>query len=290
LELFLSVIETGSVTEAAARAGLSPGAVSQQLHKLAAETRAELFVKSGRKLKVTPAGRRLAERAGPLLAHLKELRQEFGGGPDTDARPFHLASGATTLIHRLGPALRLLRRRYPKSHIQVTVAATEEMVEGLLSRRFDLAIISLPLEDQRLNIVPLYDEELLLLQPSARRVTGWHVGSVAVEELTRLPFLLYPPHSNMRMLIDRFFAGLGVDPEVIMEASDTEVIMRLVESGFGQAILPEYALRRNPRHFRVMRVDGKRLVRRQALATVRTAYPRLLTCEIAGFLKQRLGK
>jgi DNA-binding transcriptional LysR family regulator len=164
------------------------------------------------------------------------------------------------------------------------------MVEGLLSRRFDLAIISLPLEDERLNIVPLYDEELLLLQPSARRVTGWHVGSVAVEELTRLPFLLYPPHSNMRMLIDRFFAGLGVDPEVIMEASDTEVIMRLVESGFGQAILPEYALRRNPRHFRVMRVDGKRLVRRQALATVRTAYPRLLTSEIAGFLKQRLGK
>lgn len=290
LEIFLSVIETGSVTAAAARMGLSPGAVSQQLQKLAGEVRSELFVKAGRRLKVTPAGMRLAERARPLLAHLEELHQEFGGDADGDSRPFHMATGVTTLIHRLGPSLRMLRRRYPKSHIQVTVAATEEMVEGLVSRRFDLAIISLPVDDARLHIVPLYEEELLVLQPSPRRLTGWHVGTVAPEELRRLPFLLYPPHSNMRMLIDGFFRELALEPEVIMEASDTEVIMRLVESGFGQAILPEYALRRSPRHFRAMRVEGRRLVRRQAIATIRSTYPRMLTSDIAGFLRQRLGK
>ena len=84
-------------------------------------------------------------------------------------RPFHFATGVTTLIYQLGGLLRQLRKRYPNAEIRVTVGVTEEMVAGLLDRRFDLALISLPVSDANLRLIPLFDEELLIVRPSAKK-------------------------------------------------------------------------------------------------------------------------
>ena len=93
------------------------------------------------------------------------------------------------------------------------------------------------------------------------------------EELADAPFLLYPQRSNMRLSIDAFFHQLGITPRVIMEADDTEAIKRLVESGFGYSILPEFSLRGQSRFLELFRVAGHRLVRRQALAMPRYGVP-----------------
>ena len=288
LELFLAVMEHASVRKAAERMNLSPGAVSLQLHNLAASLNTELFVKSGKRLLPTPDALRLAERSRELLRQVRDIEHEFENDPSVDSRPFHFASGATTLIHRLGRPLRLLRKQYPNTTIQVTVSPTEEMVAGLLERRFDLALISLPFPVENLSVIPLFDEELLILRPSPTSIRGWHVGSIQPRELDSAPFLLYPRRSNMRTLIEGFFSEIGVHPRVTMEADDTEVIKRLVESGFGCSILPEFALRSQPRFFQTFRVPGHPLVRRQALAMARSQHPRALTLSIAQFLQTAL--
>lgn len=288
LELFLAVVGAESLTQAARDRGLSAGAVSQQLAKLSAEIGVVLMARAGRGLVLTPEGEQFADRARHLLKEVDELRHSFGGDAELDTSPFHFATGATTLIHGLSRPLRALRRRYRRAEIRLTVANTEEMVEGLLKRRFDLALISLPVEDERLNLTPLYQEELLLLRNSDKALSGWRVGSVKRKDLNSEPFILYPPESNMRQLIDQHFHSLSVTPRVSMEAADTEVILRMVEAGFGQSILPEYALRRSPRFFKAMRVEGARLFRRQALASLRSAYSRPLTHAIAKFLQASL--
>jgi DNA-binding transcriptional LysR family regulator len=61
-----------------------------------------------------------------------------------------------------------------------------------------------------------------------------------------------------------------------------------VESGFGYSILPEFALRDQPENLRVFRVPGRKIVRQQALAMVRTEHPRALTLQVAKFLEQRI--
>src|SRR5450755_4909864 len=137
LELFLAVMEYGSVTRAAEHVYLSPGAVSVQLHNLAIELHSDLFVRLGKRFVPTPAAERLSELAKGVVRQVRAIEQLFAKDPAQDMRPFHLATGATTLIHRLGRPLRLLRRQYPNTKIQVTVCATEEMVAGLLDRRFD---------------------------------------------------------------------------------------------------------------------------------------------------------
>ena len=91
-----------------------------------------------------------------------------------------------------------------------------------------------------------------------------------------------------RFSIDTFFHQLGITPRVIMEADDTEAIKRLVESGFGYSILPEFSLHGQSRFLELFRVAGHRLVRRQALAMPRSEYPRPLTQSIAGVIHTAL--
>jgi DNA-binding transcriptional LysR family regulator len=90
-------------------------------------------------------------------------------------------------------------------------------------------------------------------------------------------------------MIDRFLDNLGLKRRVIMEASDTEAIKGLVESGFGYSILPEYALKGSRRSLQIMRIAGHRLVRSQALATSIVARSRALTESVAAFLKESLA-
>lgn len=288
LEIFLAVMESGSVTRAAERVYLSPGAVSLQLHNLATGLGAELFVRCGKRFTPTPAAVRLSELATGLMRQVHEIEHEFARDASIDIRPFHLATGATTLIHRLGSPLRLLRERYPRTSIRVTVCPTEEMVAGLHDRKFDLALISLPYDESNLTVMPLYDEELLILRPSNKPVSGAAVGNISAEELSLAKFLLYPKRSNMRTIIDGFFRELKISPQVAMEADDTEVIKKLVETGFGYSILPESALRVQPRFYHLFRVPDHKLVRRQALAMIQSEYPRALTLSIARFLQRTL--
>jgi DNA-binding transcriptional LysR family regulator len=288
LELFLAVMDTGAVTRAAERVYLSPGAVSMQLQQLAAELRTELFVRSGRRFVPTPAAIRLASRAREVLDRVREIEHEFEMDPSGDTRPFHFATGATALIYTLGKPLRKLRAAFPRAEIRVTVAATEGIVGGLLDRRFDLGLISLPFSSEGLNVTPLFDEEMLILKPSRTIVRSRAIGTVTPEDLKTAPFILYPPTSNMRVMIDSFFRECGVCPHVLMEADDTEAIKGLVESGFGYGLLPELALHGAERHFHTLRMAGKRLVRTHALATPRLEYPRALTEAVISLLSKFL--
>ena len=289
LEVFLAVMETSNMTRAAEKVHLSPGAVSLQLHNLANEIQAELFVRNGKRLVPTPAAVRLAEHGRSVLKLMSQITEEFEHDSSKDVRPFQFATGVTTLVYQLGGPLRQLRNQYPNADIRVTVGVTEQIVTGLLERRFDLGLISLPVTEDNLRIIPLFDEELLVIRPSVKSVRGSRVRSMQVTELSSAPFLLYPKRSNVRKVIDQFFRELNVVPRVMMEADDTEAIKRLVECGFGFSILPEHALHEQTRSFETFRVEGHHLNRSLALAMVRTEYPRKLTESIAEFLRLQLA-
>ena len=288
LKLFLAVMDSRSMTQAAQHFHLSPGAVSLQLHSLSDELHAELFVRSGKTLVPTPAALRLAEHAKEVIRWTNQIQQEFADDVSKDVRPFQFATGVTTLIHQLGRPLRELRKKFPNADIGVTVGVTEEIVAGLHERRFDLGLISLPVSEENLKILPLFNEELLVLRPSPTSVSSTRVGVIQASDLAHVPFLLYPKRSNIRTIIDQFFQEINIAPRVVMEAEDSEAIKGRVESGFGYSILPQHALRRRNRFFHTYRVAGHHLTRSLALAMVRSDYPRKLTETVAEFLQKIL--
>lgn len=291
LQLFLAVLDSPTMTRAAEQVHLSTAAVSVQLRALADELKTDLFVRSGKRLVPTAAARRLEIQARRVVNEMRSIRESFvNNDASQDALPFHFATGATTLIYRLAEPLRSLRTTYPDLDLHVHVLATEEMVAGLLSGQFDLCLISLPYSHPQLRIVPLFEEELLLVRPSAKQMHGSHTATVNVAEFHGAPAVLYPPQSNMRGIIDDFFRELRIAPRVVMEASDTEVIKCMVEAGFGFSVLPEYSLINSTGYFQALRVVGHKLVRQQALATSHTAHARPLTGAVMDFLKHALDQ
>src|SRR5882724_1111071 len=201
LEILNAVVASPTLTQAARSLQLSPGAVSLQLQALSSELGVELFVRSGKKLVPTPLTLRLAEQARNVLGQMERIKREFSHVATEDARPFHFATGATTLIYRLGRPLRLLRKQYPQLELHVTVAAAEEIVAGLFRQEFDLGLISLPVAQKNLKIIFLFEEEFMLLRPTNNRSREHRGGSIRPEELQNVPFLLYPKQSNMRAII-----------------------------------------------------------------------------------------
>jgi DNA-binding transcriptional LysR family regulator len=277
LELFIAVIDSPSMTRAAEKMYLSPGAISLQLHSLADELNTELFTRNGngKRLVPTPAAMRLAEQARKLLDLSRQIKQEFHNDLKQDNQPFYFSTGVTTLIYQLGEPLKKLRLEYAQAEIRVVVNTTEDTLAGLQDR-------------QQIKIVPLFEEELLIVAPAASLVQGGHITSMRASDLAGVPFLFYPKGTVLRNLIDRFFTQIGVTPDVVMEADDTEAITRLVESGFGYSIIPEHAMRQRTRSIRSYRLEKHPIIRSLALAMVQTVYPRKLTLSIADSLKKLL--
>jgi DNA-binding transcriptional LysR family regulator len=291
LEIFLAVLDSPTMTKAAEGLPLSIAAVSLQMRSLSDELGTDLFVRSGKRLLPTAAARRLEHQARRVVKEIRAIKESFDNhDPFKDSRPFHLASGATTLIYRLADPLRALRGKFPNLDLRVSALPTEEMVEGILAGQFDLGLISLPVSHPELRIVPVFEEELLVLSPNKEEGRGSRIGRIRAEELHGAPMVLYPPQSNMRKMIDAFFKSLGVSPRVIMEAADTEVIKCMVDAGFGYSVLPAYALTGAHGFFRTLRIAGHRLARKQALAMAESGHVRPLTSVITEFLKQTLER
>ncbi|HVU46603.1 MAG TPA: LysR family transcriptional regulator [Terracidiphilus sp.] len=291
LEIFLAVMDSPSITRAAEKVYLSPGAISLQLHKLADELNTELFTRngSGKRLIPTPAALRLAESARKLVSLSTQIKQVFQNDPKKDIQPFYFSTGVTTLIYQLGEPLKQLRSQYPQTDFRIAVNPTEETIAGLEERRYDLGLISLPSVAEsmkNLKIVDLFDEELLIVCSAENSAHGKQINYMRASELAGNPFLLYPKGTVLRILIDRFFEEIGMTANVVMEADDTEAIKSLVESGFGYSIIPEHALRRRTRPLKIYRVENHPIMRRLALAMVRSRYPRKLTLSVAESLRE----
>src|SRR5258706_13811446 len=180
LELFLAVMESSSMTRAAEKIHLSPGAVSLQLHNLAMELNTELFVRSGQRLVPTPAATRLAEHAKAVVQQMSKIRREFANDSSKDTRPFHFATGVTTLIYQLGGPLRQVRKQFPNTEIRVTVAVTEDIVAGLLGGRFCLCPFLFPLGGgKKKKNTPLSQENIFFCGLPAPRGGGGPGGVYA---------------------------------------------------------------------------------------------------------------
>ena len=110
-----------------------------------------------------------------------QIKQEFESDSAKDRRPFHFSTGVTTLAaYQLGKPLRQLRKQYPKAEICVTV---DEVLRRKPWRDCTIAVltsglITLPVPEEGLKIMPLFEEELLILRHAPRRVHGRHTGTL----------------------------------------------------------------------------------------------------------------
>src|SRR5262249_50791209 len=160
LQLVAAVAEVGSLTRAGDRLHLTQSALSHQLRDIESRLGAALFLRVGKRLVITPPGERLLAAARGVLARPAQTQTAIRERGRDHAGLIRLTTECYTCYHWLPALLTRYRRRFPRVEVRIDVDATRRPIEGLLAGRIDLALVSSPVRDRRLALVPVFDDEL----------------------------------------------------------------------------------------------------------------------------------
>ena len=266
LEALLAVAEEGSFTAAADRLHTVQSNVSGHVHQLEAELGVQLLVRSRRGTVPTEFGVRVLDRARAIRSELEALRKDLSmlQGLETG----HATLGVVGTVSRsLVPALVVeMRRVAPALSLRLTEGASERLALEVAERQLASAVVTEPVNDPRLVVEHLRDEDLVGLIPaSLMRGAAEPVSLAMLAEHT----VILPPHGNpLRDEVEDAARAEHVELRVPIEVEGIRLIADLVASGAGVSILPETAVpdaHPDVRTVRIARMPPRRL----ALITAR---------------------
>jgi DNA-binding transcriptional LysR family regulator len=247
LRYFLAVAEELHFGRAARRVNIAQPPLSQQIRRLEAELGVQLFVRSKRRVSLTPQGTFLVQAARLLLRQADAA--VAGVRAAAEGLVGHLALGLINAITFQGQAfsvLREFRKRYPGIAITLKVLTSVEQVRAIRQGDIDIGLLRLPIHDRSVTTEPLLTEELLAALPRTHRLARAkcvRLGDLADDDFVTLPggtgFGLF----EQTMALCR---EAGFTPRVTQDASELQTLSGLVAAGFGVALIPSSA-RRLPR-------------------------------------------
>jgi DNA-binding transcriptional LysR family regulator len=115
--------------------------------------------------------------------------------------------------------------------------------------------------DADMVTVPVLQEELLVVTSAKHPLTKKR--KVNAQDLSAQPFVLFESGSNTRRVVDEFFASSGIEPKIVMETENVEILKALVRHGLGITIVSYQSVARDVAsgHLYCARIDGRPLVR-----------------------------
>lgn len=239
LRYALAVQKSGNFSRAAAQCHVSQPSLSQQIQKLESELGVRLFTRLKRNAVPTPAGKALLERASRIFAELDMAAREVKDHAAAVKGSVKIGVLPTIAPYLLPRLLSRFSERFPTVDVTVHETMTSHLVELAASCELDIAILSLPITDDRLAKERLFTEELLLAVPPGHRFAGRRRASITDLESERF-ILLQEGHCLGDQTL-RFCDRGGVHPAVVFRAAQIETILGLVGIGFGVSLIPAMA-------------------------------------------------
>lgn len=257
LAAFISVVDLGSFTAAADKAGLSQPAVSLQIKLLEQRLGVRLIERVGRRAQPSPAGHDLLPYARRIIEACSMAEEAMTPFREGSVGRVRIGSGGTASIHLLPRAIAIAKKCMPDLEIIVRVGNIDEILRDLEANALDLAVVALPASGRSLEVEPFHEDELLAVAPKGSVMPE---GGPDVEFMKDKTLLLYEG-GNTRRATNEWFGAGGFCPEPAMEFGSVEAIKELVAAGLGWSILPDMALRRDKSDLLVTSPLRPRLVR-----------------------------
>jgi DNA-binding transcriptional LysR family regulator len=241
LELLLELSRLGSMREVSEVMHVTTSTVSQQIAALAREAGTPLIEPDGRRVRLTPAGQRLADHAVTVLAAIEAARRDL----DPAAPPagtVRVAAFASAFRQLLLPVARMLTGRQPEVRLHLLEHEPAEALSQLAAAEVDLALT------YDYNLAPAKFGRGLLCQPLGR--TPWSLGTPSASGRERGTavevFRRYRDHDwivNSRNTADeevvRIVASLaGFQPRITQRADSLDIVQDMILAGLGVGLLP----------------------------------------------------
>ncbi len=243
LEYFVRVAELGSFTKAALALDVAQPALSRQVRLLEVELRQNLLIRNGRGATPTDAGKLLLEHGRGILHQVERAREELGRV--RGALAGRVAIGLPPSLARVitVPLTRAFRAQLPEASLSISEGLSATMQEWLHTGRLDIAVLYNATPAPDIEITPLMEEELLLVQPRPPGLAEEPPPPpVPLAEVAALPLVIPSRPNALRMHVEAEMAAIGLRPTVALEIDGVSAILDLVADGAGAALLSRQAV------------------------------------------------
>ncbi|WP_433445901.1 LysR family transcriptional regulator [Streptomyces sp. CA-142005] len=244
LECLVALVDEGSVTKAAAVLHMSQPALSHQIAALERELGTPVVERLARGVRVTAAGRAVAEEARVALAAASRAVQAGRRVGEGLGGRLRIACAETMTAWLLVPVLRRWRTRWPDVRLDLLeFTSADRMVEHLMADGTDLVVGPEPTATSA-HVEVLGREEMVVVTSSGHPFADRE--SVSVPDLAREPFVHYDPENGMGVWIDQFVAARQTSLTVVLRTRSPRTAAQLAGAGMGVTIVPVSALAGRP--------------------------------------------
>ena len=231
---FLEVAKQGSFSRAGDKIFRSQSAVSAQIRQLEQEYGDRLLDRSGKTVKLTPAGQVFYDYAERLTQLREESLTAVADHSRTPHGTLRVGANEATCLYVLPEVFAEYCRRYPPVRINIYRNFSYKIMEKLENGSIEVGILTLPVQSPSLEIQPIFRDKLMLMVSSSNPLAKHKTA--AVRDIIKHPVLL-PKTGHTRRLMDKLFRPYREELQVRMELPSIGMIKGFVAANLGVSLV-----------------------------------------------------
>ena len=236
-----AIHECGGLVRAAEKLHITQSALSHQIKGLEDQAGVELFIRRSKPMKLSPAGMKLLKLAEKILPEIDALQEDFAGLRAGKTGRLHIAIECHACFEWLFPVLEGFRKAFPDIDVDIRPGLSFDALPALLREEVDLVVSSDPEDLPGVDFTPLFDYEPVFVASSAHPLAK--KAYVEAEDFKGETLIAYPIDRTRMDAFTELLIPAGIEPKAIRPVELTAVILLLVASNRGVAVLPDWVVR-----------------------------------------------
>ena len=241
LRTIKAIHDTGGLGRAADVLGITQSALSHQIKGIEDQAGVELFVRRSKPLRLSSAGLKLLAAAEEILPRVSALEAEFEGLVQGRAGRLHIAIECHACFEWLFPVLEAFRKAWPEVDVDIRPGLAFDALPALRREEVDLVVSSDPESLPETDFTPLFDYEPVFVASSAHPLAG--KPYVEAEDFRGETLITYPVERTRLDVFTELLTPARVEPKAVRQVELTAMILLLVASNRGVAVLPDWVVR-----------------------------------------------
>ncbi|MCB5199818.1 LysR family transcriptional regulator [Loktanella sp. TSTF-M6] len=241
LRTIKAIHDTGGLGRAADMLGITQSALSHQIKGIEDQAGVELFVRRTKPLRLSAAGMKLLAAAERILPQVAALEAEFDGLVAGKAGRLHIAIECHACFEWLMPVLDQFRKAWPEVDVDIRPGLAFEALPALIREEVDLVVSSDPEDLPGVGFTPIFDYEPIFVAPAGHPLA--QKPYVEAADFVDQTLITYPVDRHRLDVFNALLTPAKVEPLAVRQVELTAMILLLVASNRGVAVLPDWVVR-----------------------------------------------
>jgi len=242
LDLFCTIAERRSFSQAAAVHQLTQSAASQAIQHLEESVGVQLIDRSKRPLVLTPAGKLYLSGLRSILRSYERLQRDVRTTGERLSGQIKVGTIVSVGLSYMPEASEAFAKLHPEVDVRTEFGVNDRVFELVSDGSVDLGLVSYPKSTKHLQFVPWQQEPMRLVCSSEHPLAKQN--EVSLRQLQFLDMIGFDRELKLRREIDQCLARAGISVNVKMEFDNADSMVRAIQANRGIGIVPEAAVRR----------------------------------------------